>query len=543
MDVGANLAEVFGPEISFPNVVLASLAIVVLLVAILGLKWSAPRGGALAWLIAGAIALVFFGADVKILAIASAKGLSLSVFVLAIIWSAVLLYNVMHHLGGVSVIGATMTRLVGDPLTQALVVGWAFSGFMQGIAGFGVPVAIVTPLLVLMGFSPVKAVAIVLVGHAWSVTFGSLGSSYYTIQLVTGIDGGIIGPHMALMFSVPIILTGFAVAHLQGGIASIKRGGFAIVIMGGAMSFGVWATAYLGVAQIGSIIPGLIGCILGFILSRLRILPNNPTGIMEPTNDSEKSVELHKFVPLKFHMAFLPYYLLILFSLLSQLPQIISVTDGWEWGLDYPAMETSLGFITDAQPNYARIRFLRHPAPLILLSLIVSYTLYVIFHRIKLKPILMACRATYFQSISSSVGIITMVMMAIVMTDTGMTALLGKTIAMGTELTFPVFSPYIGLLGTFMTGSNTNSNVMFGALQLETANALGIGAVTIASAQSIGGSLGSAIAPAKVLVGTTIAGLMGRENEVLRRTIPYCLGIVFFVGIETLVLIHLFSTR
>ena len=134
-------------------------------------------------------------------------------------------------------------------------------------------------------------------------------------------------------------------------------------------------------------------------------------------------------------------------------------------------------------------------------------------------------------------------MMAVVMTDTGMTTLLGKTIAMGTELIFPVFSPYIGVLGTFMTGSNTNSNVMFGALQLETANALGIGAVTIASAQSIGGALGSASAPAKGLVGTTIVGLIGRENEVLRRTIPYCFGIVFLVGIETLVLIHLFSAR
>ena len=106
----------------------------------------------------------------------------------------------------------TMTRLVSDPLGQALIVGWAFSGFMQGVAGFGVPVAVVAPLLVLMGFPPVRAVAIVLVGHAWSVTFGSLGSSYYTIQLVTGLESDVIGPHMAAMFALPIILTGFAVA-------------------------------------------------------------------------------------------------------------------------------------------------------------------------------------------------------------------------------------------------------------------------------------------------------------------------------------------
>ena len=134
-------------------------------------------------------------------------------------------------------------------------------------------------------------------------------------------------------------------------------------------------------------------------------------------------------------------------------------------------------------------------------------------------------------------------MMASVMTDTGMTNLLGRAIAVGTGPAFAIFSPYIGVLGTFMTGSNTNSNVMFGALQLETANALGIGSVTVASIQSIGGALGRAIAPAKVLVGTTIVGLSGRESEVLRRTIPYCLGIVLVVGLEAWLLLNLFSAR
>ena len=206
-------------------------------------------------------------------------------------------------------------------------------------------------------------------------------------------------------------------------------------------------------------------------------------------------------------------------------------------------METSLGFIADAQQSYAKIRFLRHPAPLILLALTASYLVYLVAHRSRSGTIVAASRTTYAQSVSASVGIGTMVMMALVMTDTGMTALLGRAIADGTETTFAIFSPFIGVLGTFMTGSNTNSNVMFGALQLETASALDIGSVTVASAQSIGGSLGSAIAPGQGAVGTTIVGLAGRESEVLRRTIPYCLGIVLLVGIEAWVLVHIFSAR
>ena len=126
------------------------------------------------------------------------------------------------------------------------------------------------------------------------------------------------------------------------------------------------------------------------------------------------------------------------------------------------------------------------------------------------------------------------------MTSTGMTELLAHGIARVTGVVFPIFSPYIGVLGCFMTGSNTNSNVMFGALQMETAMSLGISALIIASVQSIGGSLGSAIAPAKVLIGSTLVGLVGREAEVMRRTIPYCLLVVLLVGLEAWLAVYVF---
>ena len=229
-----------GPTLNLINGTLAFLPILVLLVTLLGFKWSAPKAGAASWATVVLLALVTFGADINSISISSTKGLSLSFFVVSIIWTSVLLYNVVDKQGGIKVIGETMTKLVGDPLAQALVVGWAFSGFMQGVAGFGVPVAVVAPLLVLMGFSPVRAAAIVLVGHAWAVTFGSMGSSYYTIQLVTGIEGNVVGPHMAMLFALPIILTGFAVAHIQGGLSSVRRGAPAILVIGGSMALFVW---------------------------------------------------------------------------------------------------------------------------------------------------------------------------------------------------------------------------------------------------------------------------------------------------------------
>ena len=537
-----------GPDLDVLNVALAAAPILVLVASILALKWSAPRAGAVAWLVVAALALLHFGADAELLAIATSKGLSLSLFVLSIIWTSVMLYNVIDRMDGIRVIGATMTRLVRDPLAQSLVVGWAFSGFMQGVAGFGVPVAVVAPLMVLMGFRPAQAAAIVLVGHAWAVTFGSLGSSYYTIQLVSGIDGDVIGPHMAAMFALPTVATGFAVAHLEGGMRSVRRGAPMIVIMGAAMAGAMWVVALIGAPQIASIASGLVGCGVGWAVARTWLLPGREPDAA-PSADGETAAAPEP--RLGFHMAFLPYYLLISLSIAllislsiaSQVPAVKELGSTWHWGLDYPAVATALGFEVDAHDDYARIRLLRHPAPLILASLALTYAVYRATGRWRTGAAVAAARRTYDQCVSTSVGVASMVMMAVVMTDTGMTWLLGLTIADGTGVVFPVFSPYIGVLGTFMTGSNTNSNVMFGALQLETAKALHIHDLTVASTQSIGGALGSSIAPAKVLVGTAIVGLSGRVNEVMRRTIAYCLVIVLLVGIQAWVLTKLFDAR
>jgi lactate permease len=133
-----------------------------------------------------------------------------------------------------------------------------------------------------------------------------------------------------------------------------------------------------------------------------------------------------------------------------------------------------------------------------------------------------------------------MVMMALVMVDSGMTFLLAQGMAKATGRLFPVASTFIGVLGTFLTGSGANSNVMFAALQVETAKVLGISTVIIAAAQSVGGSIGGAISPAKVLLGATMVGLDGGESEVMKKTLPYCLGVALCTGIVAWLFVYVF---
>ncbi|MBI2165028.1 MAG: L-lactate permease [Chloroflexi bacterium] len=517
-----------GPVLTPLNWLLALLPILVLILTIIALRWSAPRAGALAWLVTVFLAWTVFGADAHLLAVASSKGLSLTLFVLSIIWTAVFLYNLLERLGAIEAIGRQIIGLAGNRLNQGLLLSWAFSGFMQGIAGFGVPVAVVAPLMVMAGFTPVVAAASALVGHAWAVSFGSMGSSYYSIQLVTKIPGEEIGPRMALLFALPIVASGFAVAHIVSGTEGLRRGAGAILVAGLLMSLLVWLMTRLGAPQIASVVPGLAGCGAIWAMARVGALrrvarPEPPVAGLSPSGASGR---------LSFHLAFLPYYLLVALTVISQIGPVKEATRGLAWGLDYPAVATSLGFQVEAERAYAKIRLLNHPAPLLLLSTFIAAAVFVLAGRWKKGAVQAALASTYRQCVPTSVGIATMVMMALVMTDAGMTSLLAGGIAKGAGPAFPLLSPYVGVLGTFMTGSNTNSNVMFGPLQLETARSLGIGATTIAAVQSIGGSLGSAIAPAKVLIGTAIVGLSGRESDVIRRTLVYCLILVLLVGIE-----------
>ena len=533
-----------GPDVTILNWLLAASPVILLIAAILGLNWSAPRAGAAAWLLALALALLAFGAARDHVAIASAKGLSLALFVLTIVWTSVYLFNLVHRLKGIDAIGRAMAALASDRLVQALLIGWGFSSFIQGVTGFGVPVAVSAPLLIMLGFPPARAAAMALVGHGWAVTFGSMGSSYYTIQLVTGIEGDVIAPHMALLFGPVIIVSGMLVAQIHGGFAALRRSLPIVVVSGALMAAAMYGLALADAPQIASTVPAVLGMAALALLARTPLLPRAPAdgtpGEYAPASAGADGSAEPDARPMPFILAFMPYLLLIALSAFSQIPAVKEAVSGVQWSLDYPAFVTAQGFAVAAAENYAPLRILNHPAPLIFFSIVFSAGVYALTGRWRRGAASEAMRLTYAQTLGSTIGVTTMVTMAVVMADTGMTVLLARGIATASGPLFPVVSPFIGLLGSFMSGSNTNSNVMFGLLQLETARALDIGAVTISSVQSIGASVGSPMAPAKVLVGAAVVGLAGKERDIFRIVIPYILVLVVLVAVEALIVIRVF---
>jgi lactate permease len=133
--------------------------------------------------------------------------------------------------------------------------------------------------------------------------------------------------------------------------------------------------------------------------------------------------------------------------------------------------------------------------------------------------------------VPSSIGIASMVGFAVAMDNSGMTRVLAEGLSRAAGDFYPFVSPFIGLLGAFMTGSNTNSNVVFAPLQQQVAGLLGASALVILGAQTTGGALGSMVAPAKLIVGCSTAGLAGQEGRVLKRTLLPGLIITGVVGL------------
>jgi lactate permease len=131
----------------------------------------------------------------------------------------------------------------------------------------------------------------------------------------------------------------------------------------------------------------------------------------------------------------------------------------------------------------------------------------------------------------SSVSIVSMIAMAVIMENAGMTDTLARGLAGGVGSLFPVVAPWIGSIGAFMTGSNTNSNVVFGALQMRTAQLLGLSVPIILAAQTAGAALASVSAPAKVVVGASTAGMAGKEGDVMRKLAVYTLLLVLLISL------------
>jgi lactate permease len=502
-------------SLSFWNWLLAFSPVLVVVVLMLVFRWGGSRAGGLGWFMAVLVAVVFFGARFELLAYAQVKAILLSLDVFFIIWSALLLFNIAREAGAIRMIGRALPAMTGDRVMQSLLIGWLMVSFLQGMGGFGVPVAVCAPLLVGLGYNPIQAVAMAAIGHGWAVSFGSLASSFQSLMAITGLPGELLAPFAAILLGIACIPSGLLVALIGNGWKGLKRALIPVTVIGLVMGAVQYLLATSGIWTLGATGAGIAGLAVGFILIRLPAYRADPDGLdLEPETEADKGKSLW--------LSLLAYGLLVVLAFSINLIEPVDAFLGQvSFTLNFPELSTTLGWVTPAG-NGRVIQIFGHPGAILLYTSIISYVVYRKVGYIKKGALKSIMGRVVKSGVNSSLGILAMVGVASVMLHSGMTYLLAQGLSVSFSQDFyPLVAPFIGALGAFITGSNNNSNVLFAVLQQNAAQLLNLSVPLILGAQTAGGALGSVLAPAKVIVGCSTVGLAGQEGSVMRKLLGY----------------------
>jgi len=493
---------------------LAASPVLLVVVLMTVLRWPAARAGVIGLAAAMAIAAATFGAGIDVQRVALARGLLMALDVLPIVWGAYLFHRVTDEAGAIEALAEALPALTPSRGMQALVIGWAFASFLQGVGGFGVPVAVTAPILAGLGFSPVAAVLVPSIGHAWAVAFGSLASSFQAMVAATGLAPSALAPASALALGVIGLACGAGAAHAAAGWKETGRLGLAILAIGVAMGATHYLLATNGLWPIASVGGGLVGIGVGLVVAR-RV----GIGQAQP---------LPGEVMRRLGYGLQGYAVLVgVISLVQFVAPLRAVLHRWTVSMLLPSTETLQGFgMPEAAYRYAP---LGHTGALLAYAAILATLLYAwrgrALGRASLRRIIVG---TARPMIPATLGILCMVALAAVMEYAGMIHVLAEAMAAVTGGGFALVSPWIGALGAFVTGSNTNSNLMFGALQARTASLLGMDVPRLLALQNVGGALGSVVSPAKVIVAVSTVGLAGQEGRVMR-PLAIAVGIILLL--------------
>lgn len=521
---------------SFFDVLLAAAPPLVVLVLMVGFRWGGSKAGTAGWLVALVIAPLRFAAGPEVLLYAHVRALVLTIDVVLIVWMALALYFVVREAGALEVIAAWFVSLTGDDVLRVLLLGWVFTSFLQGVGGFGVPVAVVAPLLVGLGLTPLAAVIVPSIGHAWAVTFGSLGSSFIALIGVTGIEADLVAGPTAILLGVAALACGFLAGYSYGGWRGTRRALPAIVLIGVVMAVGQYILATNGLWNIASAGGSLGGLAVGlwvarWPLYRRAVVPAGDQPLPPPGLDNHRP---------PFPLAIAGYVILVVLAfVLIGIAPIKDFLSQVRPAVYIPEVQTGLGWVTPETPALG-IPILAHTGSVLFYSAIITF--FLLRARGYYKPgtgqqILANVRK---KGMDPAIGILTMVAMATIMANAGMTRTLAEWLAGAVPAELYAFvATAIGALGAFMTGSNTNSNAVFAALQQDTALLLGISVPLVLATQTASAAIASLLAPAKIIVGASTVGMSGDEGTVLRNLLLYGGILLLLIALMSFVLLNL----
>ncbi len=505
----------------------AAAPIVVLLWALAVRRMSGARAGALTVALSLAVAIIVYGMPARLAIMAALQGGLYGLFPISwIVVAAVILYQVTVRTGQFEIIKQSIASLTDDRRLQALLIAFSFGAFLEGAAGFGAPVAISAGMLVGLGFDPRYAAGLCLVANTAPVAFGSIGIPIIVAAQVTGIDQHALSQMVGRQLPLLSVLVPFYLIVLMAGWRGLRDVWPAALVSGGTFAIVQFATSnYLGpmLPDILSSVASILALVL--LLRRWHPATSFRFGHEPPAGTRPQAPPLAATLT-----AWTPFLLLTLLVSDWGIRAVQALVDRVTFSVPVPWLHQAI-VNPDTGAHLAavyRVNWLGASGTSVFLAAIAASAAL----RVGPRAFAALSVATFRQLAVSVVTIACFLAFAYVGSASGMTTTLGRTLA-ATGGAFPFFSPILGWLGVFITGSDTASNALFGKLQQVSADAVGVSPVLTVAANSSGGVTGKMISPQSIAVACAATGLVGREPELLRFTLRHSVVMVLIVGTMT----------
>ena len=497
------------------------LPILTLIVLLGALKMKAQWAAPIALVTAVVVATVIYGMPVDQAVLSAAEGAAFGLFpIMWIVVAAIWVYNMTVETGHFAVLRRSISSVSEDQRIQAVLIAFCFGALMEAIAGFGAPAAITAVMLVALGFRPIKAAALAVLGNTAAVPFGALGIPITTLADVTGLEAGELGATVGRQTPLLALIVPFILVGLVDGRRGIRQAWPAAAVGGLAFAAAQFACSNYISVELTDIVASIAS--IAAIVALLQVwAPVDPL-VAEPA----RGYETAKDPPAEILRAYAPYLVILAVFSLAQLPAVKTAlaespwTASFQWpGLDVRSPDG------DALPS-ATFHFNWLPAAgtLMLISGLITMAV------IGLAPAraLRVAHTTLVQLRTAILVVTSVLALAYVVNQSGETLTLGLWAA-GAGSFYAFLAPAIGWLGVAVTGSDTASNALFGGVQVAAAQDIGTSANLLAAANASGGVLGKMTSAQHLAIAAAAVGIAGSEGGVLRKVVGWSIALLLIM--------------
>ncbi|KVG75950.1 L-lactate permease [Burkholderia ubonensis] len=539
----------------------AAIPIIFFFVALAGFRLKGHVAAAITLLLSLGVAILAYRMPAPQALAAAGFGFAYGLWPIAwIIVAAVFLYRIVVKTGQFDVIRASVLSITDDQRLQMLLIGFSFGAFLEGAAGFGAPVAITAALLVGLGFRPLHAAGLCLIANTAPVAFGAMGIPIIVAGQVTGIDAFHIGAMAGRQLPLLSLAVPFWLVFMMDGLRGVRQTWPAALVAGGSFAI----TQYFTSNHLGPELPDITSSLVSLVALAAFLKVWQPSSARQAARGaaggvvasgggaaalagfggfgSSTSREASPYTFAQTLRAWSPFLILTgVVTVWSLAPfKALFAPHGalaaTVLKFKVPALDQ---LVVKTAPIVATPKALDAVLKIDLVSavgsaILVTALISIVLLRMKPRDALVTFGETLKALARPILSIGFVLAFAFVANYSGMSSTLALLLA-GTGAAFPFFSPFLGWLGVFLTGSDTSSNALFCSLQQATAHQLGLPDTLAVAANTTGGVTAKMISPQSIAVACAATGLVGKEAELFRFTVRHSLLFAVIVGLITLV--------